>query len=328
MAPGDITAVLHGTTVGSNAILQKRGGRVGLLTTRGFRDVLEIGRLRTPGMFDLTWDKPKPLVPRNLRLRGARADRRRRKHCGSAGGGRTGDALPTLRRRRSRDAGDLLPQFLLQSRPRTARCRNHPRCVAVTCPSRRRFPSCPKQREYERTSTTVVNAYVLPVMRELPHRLQDGLRRAGVTAPLFISNSNGGLRSRACRAGKAGNVHFLRARGRASRARGHMGRLSGIANLVAFDMGGTTASASLIKDGELARTTEYEFRDGISTPQPLHQGRRLPDAGADRGRRRDRQRRRLHRPGRRGRPDLGRPALRRRQRPDRPVMVPAATDRR
>src|SRR3954469_6189647 len=63
----DVTEVLHGTTVGSNALLQKVGARTGLLTTRGFRDVLEIGRLRTPDMFDLTWQKPKPLVRRQLR---------------------------------------------------------------------------------------------------------------------------------------------------------------------------------------------------------------------------------------------------------------------
>ena len=81
LEPGDIVTVLHGTTVGSNAILQKRGGRTGLVTTRGFRDVLEIGRLRTPGMFDLSWDKPEPLVPRHWRCEVTRAHR----------GGRVGD---------------------------------------------------------------------------------------------------------------------------------------------------------------------------------------------------------------------------------------------
>ena len=60
--------MLHGTTVGSNTILQRTGARTGLITTRGFRDVLEIGRIRMPDMFDLTWDKPKPLVPRRHRL--------------------------------------------------------------------------------------------------------------------------------------------------------------------------------------------------------------------------------------------------------------------
>ena len=64
---GALSEVLHGTTVGSNTLLQKQGARCGLITTKGFRDVLEIGRLRTPGMFDLTWDKPEPLITRRYR---------------------------------------------------------------------------------------------------------------------------------------------------------------------------------------------------------------------------------------------------------------------
>ena len=68
IAPGAIAEVLHGTTVGSNTILQRKGARTGLITTRGFRDVLEIGRIRMPDMFDLTWEKPKPLVPRRHRF--------------------------------------------------------------------------------------------------------------------------------------------------------------------------------------------------------------------------------------------------------------------
>src|SRR6185312_15982478 len=66
--PAGVSEVMHGTTVGSNTILQRAGARTGLITTKGFRDVLEIGRIRMPDMFDLTWDKPKPLVPRRHRL--------------------------------------------------------------------------------------------------------------------------------------------------------------------------------------------------------------------------------------------------------------------
>ncbi|MFT3989314.1 hydantoinase/oxoprolinase N-terminal domain-containing protein [Aestuariivirga sp.] len=68
ISPGDVAEVLHGTTVGSNTLLQKAGAHCGLITTAGFRDVLEIGRLRTPTMFDLSWRKPEPLVPRKWRL--------------------------------------------------------------------------------------------------------------------------------------------------------------------------------------------------------------------------------------------------------------------
>src|SRR5215831_4826445 len=68
LAPASVVEVLHGTTVGSNTLVQRSGARTGLITTRGFRDVLEIGRIRMPDMFDLTWDKPKPLVPRRRRF--------------------------------------------------------------------------------------------------------------------------------------------------------------------------------------------------------------------------------------------------------------------
>jgi N-methylhydantoinase A len=68
LAPVSVVEILHGTTVGSNTLVQRSGARTGLITTRGFRDVLEIGRIRMPDMFDLTWDKPKPLVPRRHRL--------------------------------------------------------------------------------------------------------------------------------------------------------------------------------------------------------------------------------------------------------------------
>lgn len=68
ISPSAVAEILHGTTVGSNTILQRKGAKTGLITTRGFRDVLEIGRIRMPDMFDLTWDKPKPLVPRRHRL--------------------------------------------------------------------------------------------------------------------------------------------------------------------------------------------------------------------------------------------------------------------
>ena len=67
LKPADVAEVLHGTTVGSNTLLQKAGAATGLITTKGFRDVLEIGRVRTPDMFDLTWSKPEPLVPRRFR---------------------------------------------------------------------------------------------------------------------------------------------------------------------------------------------------------------------------------------------------------------------
>src|SRR5690606_31831903 len=123
----------------------------------------------------------------------------------------------------------------------------------------------PEIREYERTSTTAVNAYVLPSLRKYLQRLETGLRGIGITAPLLVSNSNGGLAAAPTAQEKP--VFFITS-GRAAGVVG-AGRLGGsvdMADLIAFDMGGTTASASLVQNGKLTRSNEYEFRAGISTP--------------------------------------------------------------
>ena len=123
----------------------------------------------------------------------------------------------------------------------------------------------PEAGEYERTSTAVVNAYVLPALRGYLDRLESKLRNAGVTAPLLIGNSNGGLSASATAQRKP--VFFISS-GRSSGAVGaeRLAAVLGEPNLVAFDMGGTTASAALVHRGVLSRTHEYEFRAGMSVP--------------------------------------------------------------
>ena len=123
--PASVEEVLHGTTVGSNTILQRSGARTGLITTRGFRDVLEIGRIRMPDMFDLTWDKPKPLVPRRHRLEVSRAHRRRRQRRRAADRGERDCRRRAARGRRHRGGRHLPHQQLSQSRARAA-CRGDP----------------------------------------------------------------------------------------------------------------------------------------------------------------------------------------------------------
>ena len=132
--PEAVAEVLHGTTVGSNTILQRKGARTGLITTHGFRDVLEIGRIRMPDMFDLTWDKPKPLVPRRHRLEVAEriaADGSIVEPLStrpSVDRSRAARSSPTASRRRHR-----LHQQLPQSGSRAAR-RGHPaRALSAVC---------------------------------------------------------------------------------------------------------------------------------------------------------------------------------------------------
>jgi len=260
----DVSEVLHGTTVGSNTLLQKVGARTGLLTTKGFRDVLEIGRIRTPDMFDLTWDKPQPLVRRQLRREiDERIDAR-------------GNVLKAIDQFEiARIGGELVAQGVES----IAICfinsyRNPAHEVMAERVLRQTFPNVPvttsvsvlpEQREYERTSTAVVNAYVLPVMETYLRRLRLGLQRIGIAAPLLVGNSNGGLSS--IEVAEAKPVFFIssgRSAGVVGAAR--LGETLKRSDLIVFDMGGTTASASLVQAGEIARATEYEFRDGISTP--------------------------------------------------------------
>lgn len=259
-----VSEVLHGTTVGSNTLLQKVGAKTGLITTKGFRDVLEIGRVRTPTMFDLTWSKSEPLVERQYRrevderitakgevLRGLNPDEIIAIGHDFRAAGIESVAICFLNSYRNGENERLALETFAKHFPE----------IWVTAS----VAVLPEIKEYERTSTTVVNAYVLPALRQYLTRLEGGLREIGVAAPLLVSNSNGGLSGAAI--AQENPVFFISS----GRSAGVMGgaRLAasvGEPDLVVFDMGGTTASASLVHKGEVTRTSEYEFRSGISTP--------------------------------------------------------------
>jgi len=264
IAPGEVAEVLHGTTVGSNTLLERKGAPTGLLTTKGFRDVLEIGRVRTPELFDLTWDKPDPLVERRHRLE----VRERIAADGSVLAPlEAGDVIAAGRQLRDQGIRSVALCFLNSYR-NPAHEQQAAALLARELPELSVTTSAdvlPEAKEYERTSTAVVNAYVVPVMRTYLQRLVAGLARIGLTAPLLVVNSNGGLAAGATAEAKP--VFFISS----GPAAGVVGaaRLGGAAkepDLVVFDMGGTTAKASLVQGGRISRTNEYEFRAGISTP--------------------------------------------------------------
>lgn len=263
IAPSRIAEVLHGTTVGSNTILQRSGAKTGLLTTRGFRDVLEIGRIRMPDMFDLTWDKPKPLVPRRHRLEVTEriaAD---------------GSIVTALDEAEVVAAGHVFAEAGIEAVAIAFinSYRNPEHEALAERILRRRFPHLmvtashsvlPEIKEYERTSTTVVNAYLLLGMRNYLNNLQEGLKSIGVDAPVLVMTSNGGMlpAQAACEkpvlvvaSGPAGGVIGA----------ARLGLARGDRDIIVFDMGGTTAKAVIIEDGRPSMTSEYEFRDGIST---------------------------------------------------------------
>lgn len=263
VAAASVAEILHGTTVGSNTILQRKGAKTGLITTRGFRDVLEIGRIRMPDMFDLTWDKPKPLVPRRYRLE---VTERMAPDGSVVTPLREGDVLAAAEALVAEGIETVAIAFINSYR-------NAAHEQAAEALIKRHFPqllvttSCavlPEMKEYERTSTTVVNAYLLASMRTYLERLEAGLREIGIRAPILVMTSNGGMLAAnvTCEkpvlvvaSGPAGGV-IGAARLGASRSE---------RDVIVFDMGGTTAKAVIIEDGRPSMTSEYEFRDGIST---------------------------------------------------------------
>jgi N-methylhydantoinase A len=261
--PRAVAEVLHGTTVGSNTILQRKGAKTGLITTRGFRDILEIGRIRMPDMFDLTWEKPKPLVPRRHRLEVTErlaAD---------------GTVVTPLSESDVIAAGKFLVAqnieavaiAFINSYRSDVHERQAESILKAHFPDLLVTTSCavlPEMKEYERTSTTVVNAYLMSAMRSYLQRLEAGLREIGISAPILVMTSNGGM--------LAANVTcekpvMVVASGPAGGVIGavRLGAARSERDIIVFDMGGTTAKAVIVEDGRPSMTSEYEFRDGIST---------------------------------------------------------------
>ena len=267
----DAREVIHGTTLATNAIVEKKGARTGLITTRGFRDVLEIGRMRTPRLYDLTWRKPPPLVPRELRreadervtadgvvLKALDEDSVRQATKILTGKGVTSIAIcfinafadPSHERRTAEIVKEVAPHVSLSV--------SH---VVL-----------PAMREYERTSTTVINAYIRPVVDDYIGALEQGLVAMGVEAPLMIMQSNGGIMSAGLSREKP--IYMVES-GPAAGVMGtlHLGRRLGHQDIISFDMGGTTAKAATIQQGEADRHTEYEVGG------ELHMGHQLLKGG-------------------------------------------------
>jgi N-methylhydantoinase A len=265
-----VAGVVHGTTVATNAVLERRGALTALVTTAGFRDVLELRRLRIPHMYDPFWRKPDPLVPRRLRLE--------------------------LNERMTADGTELKPVDETEVRAVAAQLRAAAvESVAVCLLHSYRFPEheqlvgrvlreelpevtvslsseiLREQREYERSATTVVNAYVRPLMGRYVADIRRGLDAAEVDAPLTIMQSSGGVMTSddatrrpvlALESGPAAGV--VAALGMATRL--------GFENAIAFDMGGTTAKASLIEAGAVSRSREYEVGGSLSSGSRLMRG--------------------------------------------------------
>src|SRR5580704_1647731 len=258
---GRIAELLHGTTVASNAILEHKGAKTGLITTRGFRDVLEIRNLRMPRLYDMTWTKPVPLVERRLRVEvGERVNAQ----------GEIETPLDEASVERAvkflvAEGVEAIAVCLLHSYLNPAHEERVKEIVARLAPAATLCISAevlPVINEYERTSTTVINAYVRPIVERYLNRLIGEASRIAGDAPLLLMQSNGGLTT--AKAAAVTPMHIIES----GPAAGVVGvqalcRRIGILKAISFDMGGTTAKASLIENGEVTRAAEYQVGAGI-----------------------------------------------------------------
>jgi N-methylhydantoinase A len=251
----DCRLAIHGTTIGINALLERKGARTGLVTTEGFRDVLEIGRGNFLRMYDVLYRRPTPLVPRGrcLEVPGRLTAR------GEVLVPLDEDAVRTAARRLAAEGVESVAVCFLFSFRNPQHERRAAELVAEELPDASISVShriTQEWREYERTSTTVVNAYVRPIMDRYLGAFEQGLVGRGFRGQLLITQSNGGAFSLAAAASKP--VHTIES-GPAAGAIGcaSLARALGADRLISFDMGGTTAKCAIVEKGLVQTTDEY-----------------------------------------------------------------------
>jgi len=262
-----VTEVAHGTTVATNAVLEHRGARTALITTRGFRDVLELRRIRAPQLYNLFFQKPPTLIERALRLEIGERIAADGEVLLEPDAAELGALAETLEREQVESvAVCLLHAYAFPQ---------HERLIGDFL--RRQLPQMlvslshevlPERREYERSATTVVNAYIQPIMQRYLAALRDGLRELDIVAPLLIMQSAGGLTPEQDAAQRP--VYVLESGPAAGvLAAGIMARRAGAAGAITLDIGGTTAKASIVENGVVAYSAEYEVGATLSAGSRL-----------------------------------------------------------
>jgi N-methylhydantoinase A len=267
--------VIHGTTLVINAIIERKGARTGLLTTRGFRDVLELGREIRYAAYDAFAQMPEPLVPRERRLE---VDERLRADGSVLVPLDGAQARAAVRNMRALGV-ESVAVCLLNSFENPAHELAVKRLLAEELPQASvsiSYEVLPQIREYERTSTTVTNAYVKPLTETYLRRLRDRLSRLGFGGRLFIMLSSGGVTSAETAAEFP--VRIIESGPTAAVIAGqYYSRLFDCPEMFCFDMGGTTAKSCLIQDGhagvvpsfEVGRVQRFQKGSGLTIQVPV-----------------------------------------------------------
>ena len=256
VAASDVTLVVHGTTLATNALIERKGARTALLTTDGFRDSVEMAWEHRFEQYDIYMERPEPLVPRDLRFgipERVAAD-------GAVLLALDEAAVRAVASELRRQRIEAVAVCFLHSFTHEAHERRAGAILAEELPGVAISLSCevcPEIREYERTSTTIANAYVLPRMAGYLGQLERDLKKEGIAGPLLLMMSSGGITTvdtarrypvRLVESGPAGGAILALT----------VAAENGIAKAVAFDMGGTTAKLTLLDDLELQRSRQFE----------------------------------------------------------------------
>lgn len=262
----DISFFGHGTTVATNALIEGRGVKTGLITTDGFRDLLEIGRQKRPDLYDLKADKPETLVPRDLRLGVAE----RLRPDGSVETALDEGAFRSALLQLKDEGVQAVAVCFLYSFLNDAHERRAAEIIEELFPEAFKAIShhiAPEFREYERLSTTVVNAYLGPVMQKYVRALAQKLDAAGLRAAPQLTQSNGGVTSfetaamlpvRTVLSGPSTGVVAAQA----------IGRMTGMNDLITFDMGGTSSDVALLAGGQ-CRVVNESVVQGYPIKAPM-----------------------------------------------------------
>jgi len=263
-----IASLVHGTTIASNAVLEEQGARTGLITTTGFRDELEIRRLGRPSVYNVFWQRTPPLIPRRRRLEVSERMTVRGEVETPLNQEEVRQAILSLKRQ----GVEAIAVAFLHSYVNP----NHEQQTVALI--REMFPEVlvcssadilPEVREYERTSTTALNAYLMPVVGRYLDQVETQLR--DYPPALQIMQSNGGIMSAAHARHRP--VHLIESGPAAGAlAAAGLAREIGLAQAVAFDMGGTTAKGCLIENGQPVETAEGEVGAGINRAGRLSKG--------------------------------------------------------
>ncbi len=262
-----VRGLVHGTTVATNALLERKGARTGLIATEGFRDVVFIQRMNRKHHYDLQWDKPQPFVERQYCVE----VRERVDHRGEVLVPLDEDgARRAVRDLRERGVEAIAVSFLFsylnpahELRLREIILEEFPEAYVSLS-----HEVYPRWREYDRTSSTLADAFLKPRIDSYLHNLSDGLSGGGMRGHFLVMKSNGGMEDHRAAVKRPIDLIMSGPVGGVLSAI-YFGQVTGRSNLLAMDMGGTSFDVSLIADGVANRTTEFELEWGLPVRTPM-----------------------------------------------------------